>query len=173
MMSKKSFTSLTQEYFWFLLDEYGFVFYEKQNMFSNKKIRLYLSEFERTLLQIDIWLLTEPEFTRIDVDWLLKEKIHYDVFNKNLLEENFMYYADLIHRNAHVLINELELKSLLLLGLKRLFVNIARASIPSQQLSIIEYLNNLPSMDKKYYDYIKERDPKWDPTEELEKYFKR
>jgi len=171
MPREQNFTELIKKYFLFLVDRYSFLFNEKQNMYSNKKIDIAISEFERTSIRIELWLRSEPNFTQIDIDWLLREQIDYNIINKNLLEENIKYYSELLHKNAYILTDEAMFRRILLLGLKKMFINIAIGRIPAERLSIAQYLNNLPSMDKQYYDYIKEKDPNWSPTEELKKHF--
>lgn len=130
---------------------------------------MYMSQFERISLAIDIWLLSEPEFTRTEIGWLLKDQINYMDIDKNLLEDNFIYYSNLFRKNARLSTNEMQLKALLLPALKKQFINIAKATLP--QWTTEAYLNNLPAMDKEYYDYLKDRDPNWDLGKELRMLF--
>jgi hypothetical protein len=171
MSKHQNFTDLIKKYFWFLLNEYGFSFIENKNTFINKKTNILISKTEWVSIRIELWLLTEPDFTKIDIHWLFENQIDRNITDKYLLEENIKYYSELLHKNAYILTDEAMFRRTLLLGLKKLFINIAIGRIPAEQLSITQYLNKLPTMDKKYYDYIKERDPNWDPTEELKKYF--
>lgn len=165
MNKSKNIMELTKEHFGFLVTEYGFVYNRTLNTFTNGKISIYISQIDRELPVIKLWLLSEPEFTCIEIDWLLKEYITYSDIDKNLLDKNLAYYAYLFHAHADKLIHKTI--SLLLPALKRYFINFIRGYVSAYKVSIDKYLHNLSAEDKMLFAYIKTKDPDWDPSKEL------
>lgn len=161
MKEEKSTTELAKEHFDFLIKVYGFVFDEKEVAFDNGRIRIRVKKVERIIPEITIWLKSEPEFTCIDLDWLLGEYIDYREIDKYLFEDRLKYEARLFREHADKLVYNL--KPLLLTGLKRFFMNFAEANMMADKLTIDDFLLQMSVRDKRYYEYIKARDPNWDP----------
>lgn len=155
-------SELIDKHFGFLVD-FGF---ERiaVNKFESKKIRLVV-EFDPMKSvepEITMWFKSEPKYTIIDFHWLIKDEIDYDrLWKSKSYESNVAYYAGLLHSHISQLVNYSD--SLLLKGLKRLFVNI----IKSNRLTKQNYISNMPPDAMKYYYHIKKKEPKWDPGKEL------
>lgn len=158
---EKHFRELTKKYFDFLTREYGFVYFEVQNIFDGTNIRVYVEQFDRTLPSISLWLKSEPKFTCITMDWLLEGQIDYSKMDKLLLEGCFEYYSNVFQKFSDQLVYNLG--TLLLPGLKKLFVHL----IKSENLTKNNYLANLSKENSKYYYYIKKMDRKWNPGKDL------
>jgi hypothetical protein len=150
------FKELTKKYFGFLSQEYNFGYFEDQNMFDSKAVRIYVEQFDRRLPTISLWLKSEPKFTQITIDWLLEDQINYFEMDKYLLEDCMAYYSKVFRKFSDQLIYKLEI--LLLPGLKKLLVSLVR----SENLTKNNYLSNLSKEASKYYYYIKKKDSKWD-----------
>jgi len=165
MKKEQNVIALTKEYFGFLSKDFDFEYDEKSNVFSNFKISIYITSVEKVLPNIELWLLSEPEFTRIEIGWLLKDQIEYLEIDKNLLEENFEYYSKIFRMNAHILIYDLE--SLLLPALKKYWVNFAKGYIKGSKTSIDKDFVNLPGWARNLLEYIKIRDAGWNPLREF------
>jgi len=162
-MKRAATVELIDKYFGFLVKEYGFKRLDATT-FDNGYIQIGIESDDPKSIapEITFWLKSEPGFTRIELGWLLFEQIdRAKTWQSTSYEENFAYYANKFHENADQLIYSPN--SLLLPGMKRLFINM----IKFDRLTKANYLNNMSPNARKYYQYIKKKDPKWDPGKYL------
>ncbi|MBX3038233.1 MAG: hypothetical protein KF758_15080 [Anaerolineales bacterium] len=151
MIEKKEFIELTKKHFNFLSSEYGFSYNESRNMFFNSEMCIFIKYDDLLSPSIQIWLKSEPEFTCLDLRWLLHEKIDRMKIDKNLMADNFAYYSNLFRAHAHQLIYEF--RSLIVPTLKIIFKNMEK-NITLEKMSFSQ---------KRLYEYIKDKDPMWKP----------
>lgn len=145
------FRELTKKYFWFLVTDFNLYYIEKENLFTNNKVSIYISDFDRLIPNIQLWLKSEPLFTRLSLSWFVSERE-----TASSLEDNFAYYSNVFREHAPELINKLD--NLLLPALKRFYISL----FEMQNMSSEEFLKK-NFYYKQLFDYIKEKDPLWNP----------
>ena len=112
---------LSKKYFWFLVTEYGFNYDEKLNAFDNGYVRYRIERIDRDIQSIEVWLKSEPKYTRIDVSWLIDKYIDRSETDRYLFEDMLSYYAGVFQKYSQELLYDLD--ELLLDGLKKLIVS--------------------------------------------------
>lgn len=152
MASEYDFSTLVQKYFDFLATEYKFVYIAKDNMYKNSVLSVHIEHIDYVTPGIIIRFLSEPKFTSMDINWILKEEIDYELINKNLLEDNFAYFSTLLRTHIAELMRDPE--KALLKGLKRLFINTCKLNGITKK-NLATNLNTSADQDlRKYYYYI-------------------
>ncbi|MBV6402465.1 MAG: hypothetical protein CNIPEHKO_02777 [Anaerolineales bacterium] len=156
MGNDASLRALTQKYFGFLVTEYAFKHDDRINAFDNGYVRYKIEQLDIVNPSIEVWLKSEPKYTRIDVSWLIDKYIDYSAINKSLFEDQLSYYASLFHAHSHELFYDLN--DLLLEGIKKLVIRNIKVG---KMVTKTNYQYHLASVSQLYY-YIKRKDPKWD-----------
>jgi hypothetical protein len=154
---------LTKKHFGWLASEHGFKYDEKMNAFDNGYVRYRIERMDQIQPSIEVWLKSEPKYTRMDIDFLIDEYLNYSDMDKYLFEARLEHYSKLFRKHAHELFHDLD--KLFLHGVKRLFINIISVD---KSLTRDNYLNNLLPGSTKLYNYIKKKDRKWNPGRELQ-----
>ena len=153
---------LSQKYFGFLVEEHNFRYDKQLNAFDNGYVRFRIEQWDSLSPSIEVWLKSEPKFTRIDLSWLLEDPIHHKAMDKLLFEDRLAYYAQLMRRRADLLFHNIE--GLLIEGLKDRFVSEIEPQVATKNLDLA---SKLPPGLEKYFHYLKQKDPKWDPSKSL------
>ena len=162
MNPTKTISELSQKHMGFLVNEYGFQYDQKNNAFDNGYVRFRIEQLDRLEPSIEVWLKSEPKFTRIDLSWVIEEYVDRKAIDKFLFEDRLAYYANVMREHAQELFYNLD--KLFLIGLKKLFISTLKMN-PS--INKTNYSNNIPPDTANYFHYIKKKDPKWNPGREL------
>ncbi len=166
MFDQNQFNFLTQKYFGFLSAHHGFVYLPEENSFESPDIRIDIWHANYADIAKIIWFKSEPEFTRTDLEWLLKDAINYKSIDKNSLEDNFEYYSKLLEQHLTELKDNPE--RFILNGLKRAFISACKTKkINMKNLPVSLYDDAFSSNLRNFYDYIKKKDEFWDPSKEI------
>jgi len=165
MESEYIFSTLVQKYFGFLVTEYEFVYIAKDNTYKNSILGVRIEHIDYVTPAIIIRFLSEPKFTSMDISWILKEEIDHELIDKNLLEDNLVYFSTLLRTHIVELMHSPD--KALLKGLKRLFINTCNFNGITKK-NFATNLNTSADQDlRKYYYYIKKKDRLWDPEKDL------
>jgi len=160
MKNEKTFQQLVEEYFGFLITDYGFSYDRSQQLYSNKHINIYVTFAHRATPRIEFRIISEPNFTQFELEDLISDYITFEEIHNGSrisIEENFSYFSRLFRRHAQKLVYELD--SLVLIALKKRFILLGK---PLDLVSD-NFLQNIPQGFKQQYEYIKERDKNWNP----------
>ena len=152
---------LTKKHFGFLVREYGFRYDEKINAFDNGYVRYRIEKPDHINPSIEVWLKSEPKYTRVDVSWLIDEYINYSEIDTYLFEDRLAYYASLFRNHSRELFSDLD--KLLLKGIKKLVISTLKSN---RHITKDNYQYNLSSASQLYH-YVKKKDMKWDPRKYL------
>jgi|SRR5688572_16940126 len=153
---------LTKKYLGFLVTEYGFRHDESTNTLDNGYVRFRVEQLDRLEPSIEVWLKSEPKYTRIEISWIIDKYIDYKAIDKFLFEDRLAYYSKIMRKNAQELFYDLD--SLLLYGLKKRFINNLKMN---ELITKDNFIRNIPPDIVKYFHYIKKKDRKWDLGKEL------
>lgn len=153
---------VTKKHLGFLVTEYGFRHDEKANTLDNGYVRFRVEQLDILEPSIEVWLKSEPKFTRIDIGWMIEEYVDRKATDKFLFEEMLAYYSKIMREHAQELFYDLD--SLLLHGLKKLFINNLKMN---KLITKDNFFRNIPPDIANYFYYIKKKDPKWNPGSEL------
>lgn len=149
------YDELIRKHFKFLEEKFGFDFDADKNFYWRDDLCIFIT-FELPIPVIEFWLLTEPEFTKLNFLWFLQayeKSSELRVDKKRYVEESFVYYANLLEKNLDVLL--VNLPNLLVPALK-LFI---QRSMVDYKLSVIQLLSIKGY--KLILDYVKTKDPNW------------
>lgn len=155
-------SKITQRHLGFLVNEYGFQYDEKTNAFDNGYVRFHVEQWDKLEPSIEVWLKSEPKYTRIDLSWIIDDFIDHQAIDKFLFEDRLTYNAKIMKEHAQQLFYDLEMP--LLKGIKKRFISALKMT-PS--ITKNNYPTNIPSDMLKYLHYIQTKDPKWNPGNEL------
>jgi len=156
---KSRVLSLARKHFDFLVIENGFIFDADSGAYLSEDIDFYISADQMEPI-VTIWVKSEPDYTKMNLKWyifyIMQDDILRSVRLKNSLEENFEYFAQILKKNLHLIING---KAELLLHVLEFFVERSAAYLRWS-------LDQLTSEFESYrllHDYIKQKDPDWKP----------
>jgi hypothetical protein len=155
-------SKLTQRHLGFLVTKYDFRYDEKTNAFDNGYVRFRIEQWDTLEPSIEVWLKSEPKYTRIDLSWIIDEYIDHKAIDKFLFEDRLAYYAKIMREHAQQLFYDVE--TLLLHGIKKRLISALKVTPP---ITKNNYPTYIPSDLSKYFHYIKTKDPKWNPGSEL------
>lgn len=157
-MQNREFRMITNKYFDFLVQKHGFIYNRDKNLYINQEMLIYVFSTNTTIPGVELYLVSEPEFTRSTIEDLLADYISRMEFReraKKSLEENFQYFSTLFLQYTKLLFVDTE--KLILLHMKRRFVWICRI----YGYTATDYLLRMEPEHQKYYDYIKVKEPNW------------
>lgn len=152
---------LTRKYFHFLVHDYGFVYDQSQNRYTNEQISLFITCRDRLIPSVEVLCNSKPSFTRLDLAWLIFDYINYDEIDRNLLEDNFLYLSGVIDKHINLLLSLSEQQ--LLEGLKKFFVYFASGFLKAHRMTKQTYFSALPEKFKSMHNFILKYDPTWEP----------
>ena len=162
MNESRDIIELTKKHLGFLVTEHGFKHDENTNTLDNGYVRFRVEKIDRLEPSIEVWLKSEPKYTRIDISWIIDEHIDHEAIDKFLFEDRLAYYSKIMRKHAQQLFYDLD--SLLLYGLKKLFINTLKMN---GLITKDNFISNIPPEIIKYFHYIKKKDRKWEPGKEL------
>lgn len=165
MFNQNQFNLLTQKYFGFLSTHHGFVYLPEENSFESPHIKIDIWHINYAEIAKIVWFKSEPEFTIMDLEWLLSDVINYKSIDKNSLEDNFKFYSKLLEQYLAEL--KYDHERLLLKGLKRRFMNICKSEKINMKNLPVSLYDAFSSNLRENYNYIKEKDKFWDPSNEI------
>ena len=102
--------NLIKKYFWFLVDEFGFTYNEGK--FTSANIEITIT-YDRDRPTIDIRPRREPDFTKLQIDWVV-DYFKNSEFTKTLnlqfgeLEENIKTFASIFKMYSNRLLFEID-----------------------------------------------------------------
>ena len=104
---------LVKLYFWFLVDEYGFTYYDKYN-FRSKKMLIQVLPGHKTP-RIDISKIGEPDpdLFKLEFEWIINffhstfPSDHRD-YLKHKLEDNMIFISKIFRENSRKIINDFD-----------------------------------------------------------------
>lgn len=141
--------------FEYLENQYGYTYDPEEFCYSKRKINIYVT-FEPHLVLVQYWLISEPRYTIVPINLLLKlsnEDPFPSVKDKTSVEETIGIYAVFYEPKIDSLAQQLP--DILLPALKQSFMT----GLSFTKLNLHELLK--VNDYKLVYDYIKTRDETW------------